>query len=114
MNDNDPNRQAHWENVYTTKDDTEVSWFEQTPLLSLELIRATDVTPESAIIDIGGSASRLVDVLLDEGFSAVSVLDISATALATAKTQLGARCASNLDCRRRDALAAAATLRRLA
>jgi SAM-dependent methyltransferase len=90
---NDPNRQAHWENVYTTKDDTEVSWFEQTPLLSLELIRAAGATPKSAIIDIGGGASRLVDVLLDEGFADVSVLDISATALATAKARLGARAA---------------------
>jgi len=96
------------------QDDTEVSWFEQTPLLSLELIRARSATPESAIIDIGGGAARPLDVLLDEGFSAVSVLDISATAMATAKTRLGACSASNLNCRRRDALAAAATLRRLA
>jgi hypothetical protein len=76
-----------------TKNDTEVSWFEQTPLLSLDLIRATGAMPKSAIIDIGGGASRLLDVLLDEGFTAISVLDVSATALATAKTRLGARAA---------------------
>jgi hypothetical protein len=70
-------RRAHWENVYTTKREDEVSWFQESPAPSLDLIRATGVGPDAAVIDIGGGASRLVDALLDEGFSAVTVLDLS-------------------------------------
>ena len=37
-------RQAHWENVYTTKGENEVSWFQQSPAPSLELIVQADAT----------------------------------------------------------------------
>ena len=59
----DASRQAHWDNVYTTKGESEVSWFQQSPAPSLELIAQAGVTHASAIIDIGGGASRLVDHL---------------------------------------------------
>lgn len=84
-------RQTHWDNVYRTKRDNEVSWFEDTPSISLDLIRATGVLPDAAIIDIGGGASRLPDALLAAGFSAVTVLDLSEKALRVAKARLGER-----------------------
>lgn len=84
-------RQTHWDNVYRTKRDNEVSWFEDNPSISLELIRATGVLPDAAIIDIGGGASRLPDALLAAGFSAVTVLDLSEKALQVAKARLGER-----------------------
>lgn len=84
-------RQAHWENVYATKDEQTVSWFQEKADISLDLIRATGVKATASIIDIGGGASRLVDTLLDEGFKAVTVLDLSEKALATSKARLGAR-----------------------
>ena len=34
---------AHWENLYQTKGEHEVSWFQESPTISLELIRATGV-----------------------------------------------------------------------
>jgi 2-polyprenyl-3-methyl-5-hydroxy-6-metoxy-1,4-benzoquinol methylase len=74
---NDENRKAHWETVYTTKGETEVSWFQENPAPSLELIDLAGPTPESAIVDIGGGASRLVDSLVARGFIRVTVLDIS-------------------------------------
>jgi hypothetical protein len=74
---NNLNRQFHWENVHTTKDEKEVSWFEVRPTTSLDLIRSTGVNVGASIIDIGGGASRLVDALLDEGFEVVTVLDLS-------------------------------------
>jgi SAM-dependent methyltransferase len=82
-------RQAHWENVYTTKGENEVSWFEDSPTISLDLIRSTGPSASASIIDVGGGASRLVDALMNEGFAAVTVLDLSKKALATAKTRLG-------------------------
>src|SRR5258708_39677423 len=81
-------RQRHWENVYTTKDEKEVSWFEESPAISLALIRSTGLNTDSSIIDIGAGASRLVDALIDEGFEAVTVLDLSEKAITIAKARL--------------------------
>ncbi len=83
------NRGAHWENVYRTKGEQEVSWFQETPSVSLELIRSTGAARRSAIVDIGGGASRLVDALVTEGYGSVTVLDLSESALAAAKARLG-------------------------
>jgi trans-aconitate methyltransferase len=86
-------RHAHWETVYKTKAEREVSWFEENPAVSLELIHATGATSAASVIDIGGGASRLVDVLLDVGFNAITVLDVSEQALAVAQARLGPRSA---------------------
>ena len=83
-------RQAHWQNVYQTKDEQTVSWFQERPYISLDLIHATGADTGAPIMDIGGGASRLVDALISEGFNAVSVLDLSEKALETSKARLGA------------------------
>ena len=83
--------QAHWENVYTTKGENEVSWFQQDPAPSFELIIQAGATHGSAIIDIGGGASRLVDHLVGQGFEDVTVLDLSGAALEAAKRRLERR-----------------------
>ncbi len=82
-------RQAHWENIYTTKGEAEVSWFEETPTESLRLLQLVGAQPSSAIIDVGGGASRLVDNLLAKGFENLTVLDLSAVALDSARARLG-------------------------
>lgn len=81
-------RQSHWENVYTTKGEGEVSWYEDTPALSLELLREAGLTSSMSVIDIGGGASRLVDALVSEGQAQMTVLDLSSAALETAKSRL--------------------------
>ena len=91
----DASRQAHWENVYTTKGENEVSWFQQSPAPSLELIVKAGATSKSAIIDIGGGASRLVDHLIAQGFEDVTVLDLSGAALAAAKSRLESHLGAN-------------------
>jgi SAM-dependent methyltransferase len=82
-------RHSHWENVYTTKAEEEVSWFQEKSSTSLDLIRATEISKDAAIVDIGGGASRLVDTLPQDGYSPITVLDLSKQALATAKARLG-------------------------
>ncbi len=82
-------RKHHWEQVYASKQPTEVSWFQPVPEKSLQLIRATGVGREQAILDAGGGASTLVDNLLAEGFRDVSVLDISSNALSRSRERLG-------------------------
>jgi SAM-dependent methyltransferase len=87
----DASRQAHWENVYTTKTEKEVSWFQENPAPSLDLIEAANLPEDAAIIDIGGGASRLVDDLLTRKFHRLTILDLSGAALAAAKERLGSR-----------------------
>lgn len=81
---------SHWERVYATKGATAVSWFQACAQHSLGLIRATEVPLSAPIIDVGGGASTLVDDLLAHGYANITVLDLSATALAAAKNRLGA------------------------
>jgi hypothetical protein len=71
-------REKHWQSVYTTKRETEVSWFEENPAPSLDLIALVGAGRPSAVIDIGGGASRLVDRLILQGYEDLTVLDISA------------------------------------
>ena len=81
-------RRAHWDQTYTAKDDTQVSWHQPNPERSLALIKSA--APSSAsVIDVGGCASRLTDALLAEGYRDLTVLDISQAALERAKTRLG-------------------------
>lgn len=82
-------RQTHWDDVYGRKVDDTVSWFQEHPQPSLDLIAAVAATPDAAIIDIGGGASRLVDALLGRGHRSVTVLDLSGRALAIARGRLG-------------------------
>ncbi|WP_348063341.1 class I SAM-dependent methyltransferase [Devosia sp.] len=83
-------RTSHWDSVYSTKGENEVSWFEVSPELSMALLAEAGATPASAIIDIGGGASRLVDTLIAAGQAHVSVLDLSASALDLARTRMPA------------------------
>jgi SAM-dependent methyltransferase len=82
-------REKHWQSVYTTKRESEVSWFEENPAPSLDLIALVGAGRRSAIIDIGGGASRLVDRLILQGYEDLTVLDISAAALEAAKARMG-------------------------
>ncbi len=84
-------RQAHWQNVYATKAEKEVSWFQENPVPSMEFIAAASIARDAAIIDVGGGASRLVDSLLEKGFQRIAILDLSANALEEAKKRLGRR-----------------------
>jgi 2-polyprenyl-3-methyl-5-hydroxy-6-metoxy-1,4-benzoquinol methylase len=87
----DVSRKAHWENVYTSKGEKEVSWFQENPAPSLELIALAGLSADASIIDIGGGASRLVDSLVAQKFERLTVLDLSKSALDAAKERLGDR-----------------------
>lgn len=85
----DTNRKDHWETVYENKQPNEVSWTQEYPKTSLDLIRETGIEKAAKIIDIGGGDSKLVDYLLDEGYENITVLDISSKAVERAKSRLG-------------------------
>jgi len=83
-------RQTHWNHIYATKPVDGVSWYQNQPEKSLQLIHQfKPVEKQPAVIDVGGGASRLVDALWAEGYRSLAVLDIAETALAKAQARLG-------------------------
>lgn len=79
----------HWERLYNTKQLNEASWYQQTPNESLQFFKQLNITKTATVVDIGGGDSFLVDHLLELGYTNVSVLDISSTAIDKAKIRLG-------------------------
>ena len=88
-----PGGREHWERVYASKSPQEVSWFRPHLERSIAFLEAAHIAPEAAVIDVGGGASTFVDDLLDRGYSNLTVLDLSASALNAAKERLGKRAA---------------------
>lgn len=79
----------HWENLYDTKPEEELSWFQLYPKTSMEFVELFNLPLTANIIDIGGGDSHFVDALIDKGYQNIWVLDISAKAIERAKQRLG-------------------------
>lgn len=79
----------HWDEVYRTKSIDTVSWYQEHANRSVELILATKVNKTAAIIDVGSGSSRLIDDLIELGFSNITALDLSSAALDSTKARLG-------------------------
>lgn len=86
--------QSHWNTVYKTKSPEQVSWTQDIPQTSLEFIHSFNLPKTAKIVDIGGGDSKLVDFLLAEGFTNITVLDISNEALEKVKQRLGEKAAT--------------------
>jgi ubiquinone/menaquinone biosynthesis C-methylase UbiE len=83
-------QRTHWEHVYRAKGPEQLSWFQAEAKLSRELIAQFAPARDSRVIDVGAGASTLVDGLLADGYSQVTVLDLSVAALDLARERLGA------------------------
>lgn len=83
------NRQEHWDKVYDSRAVTSLSWYRPHLETSLELIKRFAELKHSAILDIGGGASTLVDDLVGSGYDDLTVLDIAGTALAVSQARMG-------------------------
>jgi SAM-dependent methyltransferase len=82
-------RRDHWERVYRTKGEHDVSWFESLPGISLDMLEACGLTHETCVLDVGGGDSRLIDHLAARGMDCLAVLDVSGEALQRAQSRLG-------------------------
>ena len=82
-------RKKHWENIYASKKSEEFSWTQDTPSTSIAFLNEFNVLKEAPIIDVGGGESKLVDYLIKDGYTDLTVLDISEKALDRAKARLG-------------------------
>jgi len=83
------NNRNHWERVYATRPIDKLGWYEPHLQPSLDWIRELGLPMDAPLIDVGGGASTLVDDLLNEGYRAITVLDISGKALEVVKARLG-------------------------
>jgi SAM-dependent methyltransferase len=80
---------AHWESIFSTKNATEVSWYQPSPRTSLQIIQAVAPQRTATVLDVGGGASTLVDGLLAAGYQHLTILDLSQAALEQARARLG-------------------------
>ncbi len=84
-------KKEHWENVFSTKTETEVSWYQQYPQTSVDFIKNLQVPFDAKIIDVGGGDSYLIDALLEMGYTNLYLLDISSKAIERIKNRLGSK-----------------------
>jgi SAM-dependent methyltransferase len=85
---------SHWDNIYNSKSENELSWFQEYPKMSMSFIESLDLSKTANIIDIGGGESRLADSLLEINYQNIWVLDISTKAIEKAKKRLGKKASS--------------------
>jgi hypothetical protein len=79
----------HWDRVYASKGEREVSWFEPSPKVSLAMLDVVGLTADTCVVDIGGGESHLIDELIRRGLTCLAVLDLSLVALERTQTRLG-------------------------
>lgn len=82
-------KQLHWEQVYTTKEPHQVGWTQKYPEDSMKRINNLNLPKDAPIIDIGGGDSDIPKLLLENGFTDITVLDISEAAIERAQKKLG-------------------------
>lgn len=82
-------KKAHWENVFGTKAETEVSWYQKKPETSIDFLEKLNISKSSKIIDVGGGDSYFIDYLVSNGFTDITLMDISAKAIERIKSRLG-------------------------
>ena len=79
---------GHWDEAYASRGER-VSWLQRDARVSLELIDSLGVGSEAGVIDVGGGTSVLAEQLAERGYRDISVLDLSAQALAVARERAG-------------------------
>lgn len=79
----------HWNDIYVKNTSSEISWFQQHAKLSLQLITSTNIDASASIIDVGGGMSPLACDLVEQGFTNISIMDLSNAALKRSQAHLG-------------------------
>lgn len=82
-------RAEHWDGVHAGRAQDEVSWYQREPSLSLRLL--VEHAPGRPVLDVGAGRSELADHLLAQGFTDVTLLDVSERALTAVRERLGDR-----------------------
>ncbi len=80
---------AHWDNIYATKEIINLSWYQEYPRQSIEMINISNIKKNAHIIDVGSGVCSLIKELISNNFVNITALDISKNALEMLKMQLG-------------------------
>lgn len=83
------NNKEHWEKIFISKQENEVSWFQEYPKTSVEFFDLFKLPLDANLIDIGGGDSHLVDVFIEKWYKNIYVLDISVNAIEKTQKRLG-------------------------
>ena len=81
-------KKLHWEKIYQTKKNDGVSWFQEIPSESIELIKKYSSDNSDKIIDVGCGKGFLADNLLESKFKDITLVDISSNALSEINNRL--------------------------
>lgn len=81
-------RLEHWQTIWSTREDEQMSWFQDSPAVSVDLI-FRHAGGGRRIIDIGGGSSGLAGELLHRGYRDITVLDIAPAAVERGRARLG-------------------------
>ena len=80
---------SHWDNAYSKTEINQLGWYEESPDVSLELIRECGLDSKAHILNVGAGATTLVDELQKLGYQNIIANDISPLALEKLKDRLG-------------------------
>ena len=78
---------THWDEVFVSKREDAVSWYQRVPTTSLRPVGRW-APPPASVIDVGSGQSRLVDVLHDGGWHDITLVDASSEALSVVRERL--------------------------
>ena len=81
-------RKDFWDDVYRRTPATRVSWYQAEAALSRRLIQRVAPDRSAAIVDVGAGESVLADGLVAAGYRNLTILDVSAEALAYTRAHL--------------------------
>jgi len=85
---NGTQRKEHWENIYHTREFSNVSWYQRVPNTSLRLVNDLNLEKSAEFIDVGCGESYLIDHLQEMGYQNITALDISEEAIAASKARM--------------------------
>lgn len=83
------NKVLHWDHIYSSKNENDVSWYQEYPKTSMDLINKYSTDKSISIIDIGSGRSKILKNLIEQEYDDLTYLDISQEACFKSKISLG-------------------------
>ena len=87
----------HWNKAYIKTPTTNLGWYEEDPIPSMDLIAACNLPKDALIFNAGAGASTLINQLIDKGFLNIIINDIASEALTELKENVTKYTNSNLE-----------------
>ncbi|MGJ5642865.1 class I SAM-dependent methyltransferase [Formosa sp. S-31] len=89
---------SHWDQVYKTKKDEALGWYETDLSPTLNLIEKTQLGPDARLLNVGAGTTTLIDALIAQGFTSILANDISPAALESLETRIKTQYQQNITC----------------